>query len=411
MLAAATPADDADVILIAHRLGAAARGRGARSCWRTRTSSPAWCRCRAWSGSRASPRTTATACCRPIVSARVAVEAGIAHAWHKLVGDTGEIVSIEHYGESADYKTLFREFGFTPEAVVAAAERSTRQLTQSTEGAPMTQNPNLAALSAAGVSVWLDDLSRERLQSGNLQELIDTKSVVGVTTNPSIFQAALSKGTAYDEQVARAGRARRRRRRHHPHRHHRRRAQRVRRAGRRPRRPPTASTAGCRIEVDPRLAHDTDKTIAAGHRAVEDRRPAQPADQDPGHRGGPARDHRGARRGHLRQRHADLLGRAPPRGDGRLPGRAGEGQGGRPRPVQDPLGGIVLRLPRGHRDRQAAGEDRHRRGAGAARQGRRRQRPARLRRLPGGVRRRRALRRAEGRRAPGCSGRCGRRPA
>jgi transaldolase len=65
----------------------------------------------------------------------------------------------------------------------------------------MTQNENLAALSAAGVSVWLDDLSRERLQSGNLQELIDTKSIVGVTTNPSIFQAALSKGDAYDGQI------------------------------------------------------------------------------------------------------------------------------------------------------------------------------------------------------------------
>lgn len=65
----------------------------------------------------------------------------------------------------------------------------------------MTQNPNLAALSAAGVSVWLDDLSRERLQTGNLQQLIDTRSVVGVTTNPSIFQAALTSGTAYDEQV------------------------------------------------------------------------------------------------------------------------------------------------------------------------------------------------------------------
>ncbi|MGB5148618.1 MAG: transaldolase [Mycobacterium sp.] len=65
----------------------------------------------------------------------------------------------------------------------------------------MAQNPNLAALSAAGVSVWLDDLSRERLQTGNLAELIATKSIVGVTTNPSIFQAALSKGTAYDAQV------------------------------------------------------------------------------------------------------------------------------------------------------------------------------------------------------------------
>jgi transketolase len=60
----------------------------------------------------------------PAVSARVAVEAAVAQSWYKLVGDTGEIVSIEHYGESGDYKTLFREFGFTPEAVVAAAERS-----------------------------------------------------------------------------------------------------------------------------------------------------------------------------------------------------------------------------------------------------------------------------------------------
>src|ERR1700755_908092 len=65
----------------------------------------------------------------------------------------------------------------------------------------MTQNPTLAALSAAGVSVWLDDLSRQRLQSGNLQELIDTKCVVGVTTNPSIFQKALAEGDAYDAQV------------------------------------------------------------------------------------------------------------------------------------------------------------------------------------------------------------------
>jgi transketolase len=60
----------------------------------------------------------------PAVSARVAVEAAVAQSWWKLVGDTGEVVSIEHYGASADYKTVFREFGFTPEAVVAAAERS-----------------------------------------------------------------------------------------------------------------------------------------------------------------------------------------------------------------------------------------------------------------------------------------------
>ena len=59
----------------------------------------------------------------PAVSARVAVEAGIAQGWHKFVPG-GEIVSLEHYGASADDKTLFREFGFTPEAVAAAAERA-----------------------------------------------------------------------------------------------------------------------------------------------------------------------------------------------------------------------------------------------------------------------------------------------
>jgi transaldolase len=66
----------------------------------------------------------------------------------------------------------------------------------------MTDNPALKALADNGVSVWLDDLSRQRIQSGNLQELIDTKGVVGVTTNPSIFQLALAEGDAYDEQVA-----------------------------------------------------------------------------------------------------------------------------------------------------------------------------------------------------------------
>lgn len=67
----------------------------------------------------------------PSVRARVAVEAGIALSWYPLVGETGEIVSLEHYGASADYKTLFREYGFTAEAVAAAAERS---LTNQREG-------------------------------------------------------------------------------------------------------------------------------------------------------------------------------------------------------------------------------------------------------------------------------------
>lgn len=124
-----------------------------------------------------------------------------------------------------------------------------------------TQNPNLAALSAAGVSVWLDDLSRSRLTTGNLAELIATRSVVGITTNPTIFQKALAEGDLYDAQIAELAA----------------RGADVDATIR------TATTDDVRdacdvlapqweasggvdgrvsIEVDPRLAHETDKTVA-----------------------------------------------------------------------------------------------------------------------------------------------------
>ncbi|MCU1639016.1 MAG: tal [Microbacteriaceae bacterium] len=67
----------------------------------------------------------------------------------------------------------------------------------------MTENLSpTAALSQLGVSIWLDDLSRERINSGGLQKLIAEKNVVGITTNPTIFASALAKGEAYDAQVA-----------------------------------------------------------------------------------------------------------------------------------------------------------------------------------------------------------------
>ena len=121
-------------------------------------------------------------------------------------------------------------------------------------------NP-LADLSAAGVSIWLDDLSRERLRSGNLAELVKDKHVVGVTTNPSIFQKALSEGDAYDDQLREL-------------------ALRGCDVGESVRALTTydvrwacdvlkpaydaSNTVDGRvsIEVDPRIAHDTDKTVA-----------------------------------------------------------------------------------------------------------------------------------------------------
>ena len=158
----------------------------------------------------------------------------------------------------------------------------------------MTQNVNTEKLSAAGVSIWLDDLSRDRIQSGNLQNLIDTKSIVGVTTNPSIFQAALSKGSAYDAQVREL-------------------AQR----GADVDATITAVTtddvrAACdilapqfeasngvdgrvSIEVDPRLAHDTDATVAQAIEPAQDRRSSERPDQDPRDAGRHSRHRQGDR--------------------------------------------------------------------------------------------------------------------
>jgi transaldolase len=65
----------------------------------------------------------------------------------------------------------------------------------------MAQNEKLAELSEAGVAVWLDDLSRDRIHSGNLQSLVDEYSIVGVTTNPTIFAAAIHGSDLYNDQL------------------------------------------------------------------------------------------------------------------------------------------------------------------------------------------------------------------
>src|SRR5580700_2980397 len=65
-----------------------------------------------------------------------------------------------------------------------------------------SEHDPLADLTAAGVAVWLDDLSRELLAGGGLRSLVDTRHVVGVTSNPTIFASALSKGDRYNEQLA-----------------------------------------------------------------------------------------------------------------------------------------------------------------------------------------------------------------
>jgi transketolase len=84
------------------------------------------------------------------VRARVSVEAGIAMSWHRLVGDAGRTVSLEHYGASAAAETLFEEFGFTPEAVVAAARES---IAAAQGDAPAPTTPSAPTESKAGDQV------------------------------------------------------------------------------------------------------------------------------------------------------------------------------------------------------------------------------------------------------------------
>ena len=69
----------------------------------------------------------------------------------------------------------------------------------------MAPNPNLKRLHEAGVSIWLDTLSRQLLQSGEFAELIRDFSVTGATSNPTIFAKAITGSDLYDEELPAAG--------------------------------------------------------------------------------------------------------------------------------------------------------------------------------------------------------------
>ena len=230
----------------------------------------------------------------PSVRARVSVEAGVPMGWREFVGDAGRIVGLTHYGASAAYTVLYEKFGLTdetpssppparasrrprsgdavpagprPHATGGLSPPHRRPLTLQLaprpreEGNDMAQNENLAELSAAGVAVWLDDLSRDRIRTGNLQSLVDEYSVVGVTTNPTIFAAAISGSDSYDDQLHALAVREVERRGGAAHHHRRRRPGRLRPArGRSHDRQPGDGRVS--LEVAPGLAHDTDATAA-----------------------------------------------------------------------------------------------------------------------------------------------------
>src|SRR4029077_5805973 len=112
----------------------------------------------------------------PAIRARVSVEAGITAPWRLFTGDAGASIGIDHFGASADYKTLYQQFGITAERVAAAARDSLARVTGWPGPPPAGRERTvsvdvLGQLSEAGVSVWLDDISRDRLRTGNLQSL------------------------------------------------------------------------------------------------------------------------------------------------------------------------------------------------------------------------------------------------
>ena len=81
-----------------------------------------------WSGSTSRSSAYRESVIPPTVKARVSVEAGVAQGWREVVGDHGRIVSIEHFGASADYQTLYQEFGITDRGRAVAARDSIRAL-------------------------------------------------------------------------------------------------------------------------------------------------------------------------------------------------------------------------------------------------------------------------------------------
>ena len=241
----------------------------------------------------------------------------------------------------------------------------------------------LHELSDHGVSVWIDSLSREMLETGELARLMEEDAVVGVTSNPTIFQKALSEGDWYDAAAPGRGRADGR---HRPS------------CSSRSRRRTSATRATCCAPVwertrrrrrlrlargrpDARLRPR--RAVRAGDRASTRRSTAGTStSRSPAPSRGWARS-RTDRRGALDQRHPDLLARAVRGGRRGVPPRARAARRGGRRPRRGALGRELLRLPGRHRGRPAARRGRTARPEGQARG---REREARVPALAGGVR-------------------------
>ena len=170
----------------------------------------------------------------------------------------------------------------------------------------------LQQLAEHGQSVWIDYLSRRFVKDGDLKGLVE-QGVVGVTSNPTIFQGAIAEGDAYDDQIRELSAEY-----DDPKEIFWQLAKDDIRDACDILRPVWDEGEGkdgwVSLEVDPNLAHDTEATKSEADPPARARRPPEPVHQDPGDARGPAGDRGHDRERHPGQRHADLLARAPPQG-------------------------------------------------------------------------------------------------
>ena len=312
----------------------------------------------------------------PSVKARVAVEAGIGLTWYRYVGDAGRIVS------PGALRCLRRRQGPVPRvrlhrrAVAAAAESLAAALSRSEEEMRYDSGQNaLQRLSDEGVAIWLDDLSRKRLTSGNLRAHRPDTWWASPPTRPSSRRRYRS-GDGLRRAARRPRRARGHGRGGRPHDHH---------GGRRATRPtscaaltpPAARTAGSPSRWTRAWPTTPGHVAEAKQLAWLVDRPNILIKIPATKAGLPAITEVIGRGISVNVTLIFSLERYREVMDAYLAGLE-KAKAGRPGPVRDPLRGVLLRLPRRHRDRQAAGRARHRRGQGPQGQGRRRQRPARL---------------------------------
>ena len=353
-----------EVILMGDRLRGPHRQRGAQAARSRRHPGTARVDAVPRPLRRAGRRPTATASCR-----RRSAPASPSRRPARSAGTAGSATSATSSRWRASAPPPPRRSSTSTSGSPARRSPSAPGRSSSASGARMSVTPQvnerLAALTAAGTSVWLDQIRRGMIESGELARMVDEDSPARRHLEPGDLREGDPRLARLRRRPRRGGARGPLRARGLPPPRRPRRAARRRRAAA----ASTSETGGAdgyvSLEVAPRLAHDTDGTLeqARMYWGLVDR--PEPDDQDPRHARGDPGDRDGAVRGHERQRHAAVRRRRLRGGDARVHPRDGapprRGPAARP-----PLRRLVLRLARRHRGRQAAGRARPRRTCRAA---------------------------------------------